>query len=136
MSSKTIYRLQKYGTLLVLRAVVIGETGDPRVLRLLLDTGSSFTVLSAAILREIGCQASPSTRKISIMAAGGVIQAPTLQVPSFNCLGQQVENFGAIALDLPFNPLVNGLLGMDFLERCSAIIDIKKSEIRVQPVSE
>ncbi|BAU15514.1 hypothetical protein LEP3755_60730 [Leptolyngbya sp. NIES-3755] len=133
MSSKSIYRLQRYGTLFILRAVVMGETEDSRVLRLLVDTGSSFTVLSATILREIGCQADLSTRKISIMAAGGMIQAPTLQVPSFHCLGQQVENFRAIALDLPFNPLVNGLLGVDFLDRCGAVIDIKKSEIRVQP---
>jgi predicted aspartyl protease len=73
MSSKIIYRLQRYGTLLVLKAVVIGETGDPRVLRLLVDTGSSFTVLSATVLKEIGCQADLLTRKISIMAAGGVI---------------------------------------------------------------
>jgi predicted aspartyl protease len=136
MSARSIYRLQRYENLFVLRAVVIGETGDPRVLRLLVDTGSSFTVLSATILGEIGCQSDPATRRISIMAAGGVIQAPTLRVPIFNCLGQQVENFSAISLDLPFNSLVNGLLGMDFLDRCSTVIDIKKSEIKVQPISE
>lgn len=105
MSPKAVYRLQKYGTLLTLRAVVMGEARDPRILRLLIDTGSSFTALSVSDLKEIGCQTSETTRKIPIMAASGIIQAPVIQVPVFNCLGQQIENFPAIALDLPFNPL-------------------------------
>jgi predicted aspartyl protease len=136
MSSKTIYRLQKYGTLLVLKAVVMGEERDPRILRLLIDTGSSFTVLSAKVLEEIGCHPATPNKQISIMAAGGVIQAPAVQVPTFSCVGQQIQDFSAISLDLPFNPLLNGLLGMDFLQHCGAMIDIKKAEIRVQSESE
>jgi aspartyl protease family protein len=61
------------------------------------------------------------------MAASGIVQAPIIVVPEFNCLGQKIDNFPAIAINLPFNPLVNGLLGMDFLVRCRAVILDKQS---------
>jgi predicted aspartyl protease len=129
MTTRRFYALQRYGNLFWLKAVVMGESRDPRVVRLLVDTGSSYTVLPPNVLMEIGCDVSDSNRRVAIMAAGGMIQPPVVSVPLFNCLGQQVENFSALALNLPFNPLVNGLLGMDFLEHCGATIQIRESRI-------
>lgn len=129
MTTRRFYALQRYGNLFWLKAVVMGESRDPRVVRLLVDTGSSYTVLPPNLLMEIGCDMSASNRRVAIMAAGGMIKPAVVNVPLFNCLGQQIESFSALALNLPFNPLVNGLLGMDFLEHCGATIQIRESRI-------
>jgi aspartyl protease family protein len=132
MSLKRIYQLQRSGNLLWLKAVVMGNSREPRLVRLLVDTGSSYTVLPLSVIEEIGCPISLQSQKISIMAAGGIVQAPIVIVPEFNCLGQQVSNFSAIAMNIPFNPLVNGLLGMDFLVRFRAVIDVVRASIVIQ----
>lgn len=129
MSSRRFYRLQKSGNLLLLKANAGGQDCEPITVRLLIDTGSSFTTLPVSVLENIGVDVSQSSKRISIMTGGGVIRAPMSEVPRFNCLGLQTENFTVLAVDLPFNPLVSGLLGMDFLERCGAVIDVRKAEI-------
>ncbi len=68
---------------------------------------------------------------VSVMAANGLLQSAVFLIPVFNCLGQQTENFRVIAFDLPFNPVFNGILGIDFLEQCGAVIDIKRATITV-----
>ncbi len=131
MSAKKIYRLQRHGDLLWLR-IVVGRKGEnPLFLRLLVDTGSSYTVLPARILKRIGCNLDAPIKTTTIVAAGGAIRVPIVAVPWLNCLGIEKENFPVVALNLPGTALVNGLLGMDFLKESQAIIDVVKAEILV-----
>lgn len=131
MSTKKIYRLQRHGDLLWLR-IVVGRRGEnPLFLRLLVDTGSSYTVLPARILKRIGCNLDAPIKTTTIVAAGGAIRVPIVAVPWLNCLGIEKENFPVVALNLPGTALVNGLLGMDFLKESQAIIDVVKAEILV-----
>lgn len=132
MSPRRFYRLQRSGNLLFLKASVSRQEYEPITVRLLIDTGSSFTTLPMSVLDGLGVDVSQSNKRISIMTGAGMIQAPTIAVPRFNCLGLQVEDFTVLAVDLPFNPLVSGLLGIDFLERCGAIINVRKAEIVLQ----
>jgi predicted aspartyl protease len=126
-----MFSLQRYGNLLCLKASVRGLSGDPRVVRLLVDTGSSFTVLPIQILQDIGYSTEVASRSVSIMAAGIVLQSPVIDVLEFNCLGQQATEFSVVAMNLPFNPVFNGILGMDFMKRCRSVIDVEKGEIIV-----
>lgn len=131
MSAKKIYRLQRHGDLLWLR-IVVGRKGEnPLFLRLLVDTGSSYTVLPARILKRIGCNLDAPIKTTTIVAAGGAIRVPIVAVPWLNCLGIEKDNFPVVALNLPGTALVNGLLGMDFLKESQAIIDVVKAEILV-----
>jgi hypothetical protein len=65
------------------------------------------------------------------MTAGGMGRVPILPISAFNCLGTIFTDFSIVALDLPFNPLMSGLLGMDVLSQVGATIDIKKAEVIV-----
>lgn len=47
----------------------------------------------------------------------------------FNCLGQFFDDFDVIAYQLPNRLQVSGLLGMDFLTRCQAVISVARGEI-------
>jgi predicted aspartyl protease len=132
MSQRVIYPLEKRNGLLYVRAAVGDGVAQPVIARLLVDTGSSFTVLSNQILQSAGCEMPRSPRLISITAASGVVQAPRLQVPLFNALGRAQANCAVVALDLPSSAGVDGLLGIDFLELCGAMIDVKRSRVVIE----
>jgi hypothetical protein len=63
------------------------------------------------------------------MTAGGMNRVPSLPVSAFNYLGQTFTDLSIVALNLPFSPLMSGLLGMDVLSQSGAILDIQKAEI-------
>jgi predicted aspartyl protease len=129
MSQRRIFPLQRYGNLLCLRASVKGISPDPRVVRLLVDTGSSFTVIPLQVLQDLGYDTNASTQSTNIMAAGGILRSPIITIAEFSCLGKQVDNFSVVAMNVPFNPVFNGILGMDFMTQYRVVIDVEKTEI-------
>jgi len=66
------------------------------------------------------------------VGASGTINAPMVAVPWFNCLGQRIENFPIVAYTIPAAAFVDGLLGIDFLVSCKAIINVANAEIRFE----
>ncbi|MDJ1170819.1 retropepsin-like aspartic protease [Roseofilum sp. BLCC_M154] len=129
MSSRRIYRLNRQGNLLWLRASVGRARESPIVLRLLLDTGSSYTVLPCQILECLGCDLEHPLQTTTIVTASATVKLPIVSVPWFNCLGVRKEDFSVVAMDLPLSSFANGLLGIDFLREEKAIIDVFKGEI-------
>jgi predicted aspartyl protease len=85
------YQLHRQGNLLISRAAIGGADGSVVILRLLLDTGVSYTMLPVEAVEAIGCDTHHPLQKVRIVAANGVIIAPIIAVPWFNCLGQRVE---------------------------------------------
>ena len=108
--------------LLLVRAAVGPEKGIPIRLNLLLDTGARYTLLPVEIVRAVGCDIHRPLRRIPVMTAQGVIQAPIVEIPWFHCLGQRIEKWPVIAHTLPPESFVDGLLGMDFLTRFQVTI--------------
>ncbi len=132
MSKKKIYRCNRQQNVLWLR-VAVGRTGDtPILVRLLVDTGASYTVLPTRVLRRIGCNLDRAIEKKKIVTANGALDVPIVAVPWFNCLGRVRENYPVVALDLPANSFTDGLLGMDFLREVGAVIDVAKAEISLK----
>ena len=133
MSPRSIYPLQRSGNLLFLHASATGLVENDFIqVRLLIDTGSAYTTLPLKLLENIGYNPSTISRRIPIMTASGMGRAPVISIATLNCLGKTMTEFSVIALDLPFNPLMSGLLGMDFLSKVGAIIDIKKAQITME----
>jgi clan AA aspartic protease (TIGR02281 family) len=132
MSSKIIYQLQRQQNVLWLRAAVSSLNNTPLLVRLLIDTGASYTVLPQKILQRVGCNLNKPIGNKKIVTANGAITVPIVTVPSFNCLGIKRVNYPVIALDLPANSFTDGLLGMDFLTEVKAVIDVGKGEIRLE----
>jgi hypothetical protein len=86
-----------------------------------------FKSTASLILKSYPITSTTPTR--SITTGNGVIQAPIVLIPSLNCLGQQVIDFPVLALKLPVSRYINGILGMDFLTRFQAVIDIGNGHI-------
>jgi hypothetical protein len=76
VSQRVIYPLERRNGLLFVRVSVGTGVTPPVVARLLVDTGSSYTVLSTQILVRSGCEIPRSPRLISIMAAIGILSLP------------------------------------------------------------
>jgi predicted aspartyl protease len=131
MSQVLIYRLERRDYLFYVRCAVGASDGRIKVARLLVDTGARRTVLPMRLLKEVGLDLDSPMRKIRVTAAGGVLQVPTFRVPWLNCVGSRLENFEALALDLPPSAEVDGLLGMDFLTEVKATLDVERGEIRL-----
>jgi clan AA aspartic protease (TIGR02281 family) len=132
MSSKKIYRCYRQQNVLWLR-VAVGQSGDkPLLVRLLVDTGASYTVLPTRILQRLGCNLEQPLEKKKIVTANGAINVPIVAVPWFNCLGIKRENYPVVALSLPASSFTDGLLGMDFLREVGAVIDVANAEIRLE----
>lgn len=102
------------------------------LVRLLVDTGASYTVLPTRVLRRIGCNLKQAQQHKKIVTANGAIDVPIVTVPLFNCLGIKRENYPVVALDLPANSFTDGLLGMDFLREVGAVIDTSQAQITVK----
>ncbi len=81
------------------------------------------------VLRDIGYSTDAMGQTVSIMAAGGILRSPVIAILEFNCLGQAAINFPVVAMNVPFNPVFNGILGMDFMTRYRSVIDLQKAEI-------
>jgi predicted aspartyl protease len=129
--TKTIYSTQRYGNLLILNAAIGGLTAQPKVLKLLVDTGASYTLISAKVLLSLGYALDNPSKQMTVIAAGGNLQAPVIQVAWFSCLGQSTQDFPTLAWNLPRGVLASGLLGMDFLMQIGAVIDTQKGEILI-----
>jgi clan AA aspartic protease (TIGR02281 family) len=130
--SKVIYPVQRYQNLFIINAAIDSSTTAPKVIRMLVDTGASNTLISRRILTTAGYDPEISTRAMTLIAAGGSLRAPVVHLNWFNCLGNQVENFPVLAWNLPGGINTSGLLGMDFLNRIKAVIDVSNGTITVE----
>jgi len=129
------YRLTRYGQLLVLRATAGGGNKGVVVVRLVVDTGASYTTLPVEVVEALGCDTHHPLRTVRIVAANGVIVAPVVALPWFHCLGQRLVSFSVVAHTLPAGTFVDGLLGMDFLRRCGAVIAVGEAMLRCHVLS-
>jgi predicted aspartyl protease len=125
------YTLTRTGNLLVARAAVTGPAGT-KVINLLVDTGSTFTILPVEVLESIGLSPAESEEHERIATGSGYIIAPKIRVRSFNTLGKKFSRFSVIAHTLPFGGPVDGLLGMDILFRLKARIAVAAGEIVIE----
>lgn len=84
-------------------------------MRLLIDTGSVYTVLPIEVLESIECSPAGSLDRVRIVTGSGYLIVSRVRVTWFQCLGRRVDDMVVVAHTLPIGSLVDGLLGMDFL---------------------
>ena len=109
-----IYKAEKRGSLLIIKTFIEGAFGKAYP-KLLLDTGSVFTLISQEILESIGCSPAIHKENKRIITGSGYVIAPVITVNKFHCIGCLLENFTILAHTLPLGSYVDGLLGIDFL---------------------
>jgi len=126
-----VYQAEKRGVLLLIRAFIEGESGRAYP-KLLLDTGSAYTLISQEILESIGCSPALPKRTQRIITGSGYKIVPVVSVNQFHCLGSLINNLEIFAHTWPFGAYVDGLLGMDFLTKFETEIRLYSGEILIR----
>lgn len=88
---------------------------DRKTLRMVLDTGASYTMIPIKKAREIGYDPPASSKKIEIFTASGIEYVSVITIASFKSLGIEVKELEVVCHDLPPQSPVDGLLGINFL---------------------
>ena len=119
--------------LILVRARLWGPHGTSSTLSLVLDTGASMTIIVPSVLDELGYSARDAERRTVIRSALGEEPGYLLRVHRFRALGDEQTNCLIHAHDLPDDPKIAGLLGLDFLRRFNFEVRCGEGEIRLSP---
>ncbi len=114
---------------IILCKVKLTNNKQSIISKLAVDTGASFTMISVETALSIDIDPSNAARHIEITTASGVIFAPVIKIPSFECFGIKIKNLEVICHNLPPESCVEGLLGLNFLKAAKVIIDFSKNTI-------
>jgi len=82
----------------------------------LVDTGSTYTVITPRMAKKLGVSYDATTPRISIVTGNGVIKAPIVTLKSITVGEVEVKNVQVIVQHLGRDVLLGGLLGMNFFK--------------------
>jgi predicted aspartyl protease len=125
-----IYSLERAGSLLLTKAAVAGPAGV-RVVKLLVDTGSVYTVLPVEVLESVACSPAESRDRVRIVTGSGYLVLPQVRLTWLQCLGRKLDDMVVVAHTLPMGSFVDGLLGIDFLNAVNARISVAEGIIEL-----
>jgi clan AA aspartic protease (TIGR02281 family) len=100
-------------------------------LRLLIDTGASMTIVTAAALQQRGLRARDTGRSQVFNTANGQVRAPVYILESLSVGDWYVQQLEVGVLDLGEQAGIDGLLGMNFLSHFRFFIDQNESMLRL-----
>lgn len=120
-----------YGELITVIAWVKGKKGRfPG--QFVLDTGASMTTISPRLARKIGYGPSNRLRSTVVRSAIGEEKGFSIRVESIAALRVRVSNLEVHVFDLGYDD-VDGLLGMNFLNKLYYDVRFAEQLILVQP---
>jgi len=119
----------KYNLPFVTIAIVYkGVTLD--VPDVLIDTGSGSTILSADAVASVQIIPSPEDTLCTIRGVGGSEVVFTRKVDCLKIGEQSIADFEIEVGGMDYGFEINGILGMDFLTRSRAIINLQEMRIK------
>ena len=113
---------------IIISVEVTGPSGIA-VLRLVLDTGATNTLISVAPLVALGYDPALAPQRVQVTTASGVEFVPLLSLLKFTALGQDRTNFPVLCHTLPPSSSVDGLLGLNFLRGHVLTIDFQSGQV-------
>jgi hypothetical protein len=104
---------------------------------LLLDTGASRTAITPHMARELGISPTDETpRRMLVVFGGRKIEVPFVVLPSVQVGDALVRNLDVAVADVnPNAPVVDGVLGGDFLGHFKVTVDRAASRLTLDPLS-
>ena len=114
---------------LILVAAEISGPHGSTVLKLVLDTGASTSLVRKEALIDLGFDPENEIRRVRMMTGSSIIDVPLVVSTRFSSLGRHRFGFPVIAHTLPKGSGVDGLLGLDFLRGRTLTIVFPQGEI-------
>ena len=108
---------------IILRRVEIRGPAGVREIDVILDTGAVYTVIAWDVAKDIGYDPAVSKRRMPIVTANGVIEAPLITVERIQVAELRAEAVDVVCHDIPEIAGIEGLLGLSFLQHFRTLID-------------
>jgi clan AA aspartic protease (TIGR02281 family) len=108
---------------IILRRVEIHGPAGVREIDVILDTGAVYAVIAWDVAKDIGYDPAISVRRMPIVTANGVIEAPLITVQSIKVADLQAQAVDVVCHDIPEIAGIEGLLGLSFLQHFRTLID-------------
>jgi clan AA aspartic protease (TIGR02281 family) len=100
--------------------------------KLVVDTGATYTIISAATAKELSIDPERASRTMPFQTANGMIQAPLANLESVIVGGMEVKNLTTAIHDAVPSAQVAGLLGLNFLSNFRLDIDTEKGILHLE----
>jgi clan AA aspartic protease (TIGR02281 family) len=126
--TKASVPFEKHGSVVIVKASLNGKAP----VKLILDTGSSFTMISSATAKQLDIDMDRNTRSMPFQTANGMIQAALINLDSISVAGLEMKNLIAAVHDALPDPEVAGLLGLNFLTNFRLDIDSEKGFVHLE----
>ncbi len=115
---------------IILKVEIFGEI-ETRIIDMALDTGSTYSIIPWNIAEGLGYGPAVSRRKITLITASSVEEAPLIVVRAIKALGMEARNVDVVCHDLPLGSRVEGLLGLSFLKNFNMNLYFKQRGIEL-----
>lgn len=117
----------------------IGVTSSDGVwtifLPVVLDTGATTTILPADILSDLGYDpGNPELSRTRMITGSGIEYSPYISVKSVTVGGEKLDNVGVLCHDLPTEAGVDGLLGLNFLNKFDFTVEYSVGRIKLEKI--
>jgi hypothetical protein len=113
---------------ILVNAEITGPFGSA-VLKLVLDTSATRTLINLATLLALGYDPDQSASRITMTTGSTIEVVPLVVLTRLSALGQPRFGLSVIAHALPASSAVDGLLGLDFLRGHVLTIDFQTGSI-------
>ena len=98
-----------------------------------LDTGASITSIPSQVATDLGYDLSNPKQEVSILTSSRAITSKIITVRNLTAIGETVENIDVLCHDLPEDSIVEGLLGLNFLQHFDVNISFSTGTIEMHP---
>jgi len=96
--------------------IVSGVMNDKARGAFIVDTGATYTVITPDFARRAGIRTNANSPSIRIVTANGEVDAPMVRVASLRVGALTLRNLDVVIQPLGDDPLLTGLLGMNFFK--------------------
>lgn len=117
---------------IVIFATLSGKDGTRRRVKMVLDTGATYTMIPWYIAEELGYNPAASKEFLTMTTASGTVEAPMIKLDSLSILDHPIENQKVIIHNLPESSHIDGLLGLSYLKHFKLTIDFKKGLLALE----
>lgn len=118
---------------ITLRRVEFHGRAGVREIDMIVDTGAVYTVIAWDVAKDIGYDPAVSQRRVPIVTANGIIEAPLITVKSIQVADLRAEAVDVVCHDIPEIAGIEGLLGLSFLQNFSLLIDFNSGILEISP---
>ncbi len=116
--------------LVIVPSKLWGPEGDI-VLRLALDTGATYSLVSFDLLKLLGYDPRSVGTWVRITTASGVENVPQVTIEKVEALGHERVQFPVLCHTLPPSANLDGLLGLDFFRGQRLVLDFRSGSLAI-----